>query len=114
MKLLPLRGALGGGLTTCAPSIQCKTSLKDCIEDSDSVSIALKESGDLLEVTAVDVRGHVLFARIRVFGMPEATFPPLQRESIGPGELSSDLIVRELSGKELGGRARADSTIEAE
>jgi hypothetical protein len=79
MRLLRLQGAYEGGLTCLSNPIDWVSSLKPAATDVLAVSVSVKEELGRLHVTAVDGRGHVLFARVSVPNLPPPDEPIVER-----------------------------------
>lgn len=101
MKLVTLSGAHGGGLTCTNNSLSWEVKLRHAGSgDTSAISISIEEQEGALEVIAVDGRGHVVFERISVPGMPARERPPEPRRP-SDYELQNTFVpIRELSSEE--------------
>jgi hypothetical protein len=92
MKLLTLRGAAGGGLTsTAAGMLVWEAKLRTNGADASIIAIYIEEQKGALEIIAVDGRGHIAYSRISVPEMTERhTLPPKSLRNPMLLELSSE------------------------
>ncbi|KAF1964190.1 hypothetical protein BU23DRAFT_604958 [Bimuria novae-zelandiae CBS 107.79] len=112
VKVLTLRAAYEGGLTCFEHTLEWPSSLRDTAKDIRAISLSAKESLGCVEVTGVDGRGHLIYARVSVPGMPETMSPSLTRcPTLSVMELPANAIVRELCGKEVGRSIRVDYAV---
>lgn len=86
VKILRVQNARGGGLF-CSPRFPIWTSsLKANSVEDVGISLFIREERNTLQVMAVDRKGHVSFAKLRVMDMPEQQPSPLPRRR-NPGTL---------------------------
>lgn len=117
LKLLTLRGAVGGGLTCSDHIVEWASSLKETAKDICTISLGVKETLGCIEITGVDGRGHVFSARASVPGMPRSAPPSLTFGGFSMAELHGSHIVPtvpELCGKEISEAPRMDSMVQSD
>ncbi|KAF2657271.1 hypothetical protein K491DRAFT_757004 [Lophiostoma macrostomum CBS 122681] len=102
MRLLRLQGACEGGLTCWSNPINWVSSLKPAATDVLAVSVSAKEEFGRLHVTAVDGRGHVLFARVSVPKMPPPDEVIIER--VPRAEVPSEHLILEIAASSEGSR----------
>ncbi|KAF1833516.1 hypothetical protein BDW02DRAFT_640001 [Decorospora gaudefroyi] len=104
MKLLTVQGAPDGGLTCVAAQMQTwEAKLQGSGTDTSTISMSIREEQGILEIIAVDGRGHVVSSKVRVPGL--TAFQPAYRYPRSPRsptsvELQQNVIMRELSSDE--------------